>query len=566
MPKRLFFLLAAVLTLGAAPPPDPPDPFPGLVARSIGPATMGGRVTSVAVVEKSPRRSTSARPPAACGRPTDDGKTWACVFDGPAATRPSARSPSPRRTRPSSGSAPARPTPATACPGATASSSQPRRRQDLDPRRPRRDAPRRPDRRPSRATRTPPTSPRWATSGGRTPSAACSSPATAARRGGTALKLDADTGAVDLAIDPGDPQTLYAAAYAVRRDAFSGGNPVKQFGAGAGIYRSRDGGTSWQRLAKGLPKRPMGRIGLEVYRKDPRVVFAVDPDRPDRHRQGAGPAAPAGRAGRDGRRVRLARPGRHLAQAQRPVPPAVLLRPDPRRSDRRGARLGAGHPAVRLRRRRQDLPPLARAPASVHVDHHDLWIDPGRPAPPGPRHRRRAVLIAQPGPELDADHEPADQPVLRHRPRHEHAVPHLRRPPGQRQSWGGPSRTDSPLGILNSDWTQASSASTATTAASRPTTRTPSTPRGSTAGCYRYDRRTGNGRLDPARREPPRRAEGALQLEFADRAIAPRLEDDLLRRQLLFESNDRGQTWREISPDLTRRQAGRGVPRRWGTR
>src|SRR5579884_1240030 len=45
----------------------------------------------------------------------------------------------------------------------------------------------------------------------------------------TAIKqIDDDTGFIDLAMDPSDPQTLYAAAYRVRRDAFSGGNPAVQ--------------------------------------------------------------------------------------------------------------------------------------------------------------------------------------------------------------------------------------------------------------------------------------------------------------------------------------------------
>jgi len=84
------------------------------------------------------------------------------------------------------------------------------------------------------------------------------------------LKLDARTGACDLAMDPSDPQVLYAAMYARRRTpwSFTGG------GTTGGIFRTRDGGRSWTRLTQGLPART-GRIGLAVYRKDPRVVYAV---------------------------------------------------------------------------------------------------------------------------------------------------------------------------------------------------------------------------------------------------------------------------------------------------
>ncbi len=87
--------------------------------------------------------------------------------------------------------------------------------------------------------------------------------------------LDADTGFIDLVMDPADPETLYAAAYRVRRDAFSGGNPAEQFGPLAGLYKTGDGGKTWARLSEGLPARPIGRCGLAVSRKDPRVLYAV---------------------------------------------------------------------------------------------------------------------------------------------------------------------------------------------------------------------------------------------------------------------------------------------------
>src|SRR5262249_19974082 len=89
------------------------------------------------------------------------------------------------------------------------------------------------------------------------------------------LVLDEETGCIDLAMDPSDPDVLYAAAYRVRRDGYSGGNPEIMYGPKAGIYKTADGGKTWTRLTKGLPDRPYGRIGLNIYRKDPNVVFAV---------------------------------------------------------------------------------------------------------------------------------------------------------------------------------------------------------------------------------------------------------------------------------------------------
>ena len=85
------------------------------------------------------------------------------------------------------------------------------------------------------------------------------------------LYVDEHTGATDLAMDPQDPQTLYAAMYQRQRKAwgFNGGGP------GSGIFRSRDGGATWNRLSNGLPQGDQGRIGLDIFHADPRVIFAV---------------------------------------------------------------------------------------------------------------------------------------------------------------------------------------------------------------------------------------------------------------------------------------------------
>ena len=85
------------------------------------------------------------------------------------------------------------------------------------------------------------------------------------------LHLDDHTGAIDLAMDPSDPNTLFAAMYSRRRTAwgFNGGGP------GSGLYRTVDGGASWTRLEEGLPEGELGRIGLDIYRRDGDLVFAT---------------------------------------------------------------------------------------------------------------------------------------------------------------------------------------------------------------------------------------------------------------------------------------------------
>ena len=83
------------------------------------------------------------------------------------------------------------------------------------------------------------------------------------------LQIDEDTGVVDVAIDPSDANVMYAASYQRRRTAFGfhGGGP------GSALYKSTDGGTTWRKLTKGLPPGEYGRIGISIYRKDPRIVY-----------------------------------------------------------------------------------------------------------------------------------------------------------------------------------------------------------------------------------------------------------------------------------------------------
>jgi photosystem II stability/assembly factor-like uncharacterized protein len=77
------------------------------------------------------------------------------------------------------------------------------------------------------------------------------------------LYRDAETGAIDLARDPADPDVVYAALWQARRPPWSQYPPDE--GPGAGLYRSADGGKSWTEITgHGLPTGPLGRIGLAV--------------------------------------------------------------------------------------------------------------------------------------------------------------------------------------------------------------------------------------------------------------------------------------------------------------
>jgi photosystem II stability/assembly factor-like uncharacterized protein len=86
------------------------------------------------------------------------------------------------------------------------------------------------------------------------------------------LVIDQDTGVSDIAIDPQSPNILYAAAYQHRRTVFgyNGGGP------GSGLYRSTDSGAHWTKLTKGLPPAgDVGRCAIDIYRKNTNIVYAL---------------------------------------------------------------------------------------------------------------------------------------------------------------------------------------------------------------------------------------------------------------------------------------------------
>lgn len=83
------------------------------------------------------------------------------------------------------------------------------------------------------------------------------------------LNVDANTGVVDVAMDPSDPNIMYAASYQRRRTSFGfdGGGP------GSALWKSTDGGDTWRKLTQGLPAGDYGRIGIAIFRADPRIVY-----------------------------------------------------------------------------------------------------------------------------------------------------------------------------------------------------------------------------------------------------------------------------------------------------
>ncbi len=85
------------------------------------------------------------------------------------------------------------------------------------------------------------------------------------------LEISKDTGVTSAEFDPTNPDIIYAAVYQRRRSvaAFMAGGPE------SGIYKTEDAGKTWRKLAVGVPKGDQGKIGLAVSPIDPRVVYAT---------------------------------------------------------------------------------------------------------------------------------------------------------------------------------------------------------------------------------------------------------------------------------------------------
>ncbi len=93
---------------------------------------------------------------------------------------------------------------------------------------------------------------------------------------GAPAPYDNRIGCGEVALDPSDPNILYASLYARQRTAWSflSGTAITDGKGLGGIFKSTDGGETWKKLDKGLPGST-GRIGLSIFRKNPKIVYAV---------------------------------------------------------------------------------------------------------------------------------------------------------------------------------------------------------------------------------------------------------------------------------------------------
>lgn len=262
--------------------------------------------------------------------------------------------------------------------------------------------------------------------------------------------LDDNTGFVDVAIDPSDPETLYAAAYPVRRDGFSGGSPRSQWGPNGGLYRTGDGGKTWTKMGGGLPDRPCGRCGISIYRKDPRIVYAiVQTDKTENPNDNRGQAANSNDEDIEyGGVFRSEDKGRTWQKVNDLVPRPFYygqIRVDPN-DDKRVYVLG-----VQFFVSSDGGETFNAGRGGTHSDHHALWIDP---------RDSHHVILGNDGGLYESKDKTRSWEALRGMAIGQfYGVAVDMRTPyrvyGGLQdngSWGGPTATDRADGITMADW------------------------------------------------------------------------------------------------------------------
>lgn len=205
------------------------------------------------------------------------------------------------------------------------------------------------------------------------------------------LYVDEMTGAIDLVIHPEDPNTLFAATWQRRRakfndprnePAFTGSD---EYFTGSGIWKSTDGGSTWRQINEGLVEaRYRGRIGLDIARSNPDVVYAfldnyeIAREAPEgatdaygRPRGGVIRGATIFRSDDGGERWRRTSEHNSYMESLGGTYGWVFgqMRVDPNDEDKiyvMGVQLHVSEDAGRTFERI----------TGMHVDHHGLWIDP----------------------------------------------------------------------------------------------------------------------------------------------------------------------------------------------
>lgn len=356
------------------------------------------------------------------------------------------------------------------------------------------------------------------------------------------LTISENTGVSDVVFDPSNPDTLYAASYQRRRHVFT----LIDGGPESAIYKSNDAGATWTKLETGLPKENMGRIGLAVAKNDPHIVYATIES--TRKAGGFFRSKDAG--------ANWEKQAPYNAQGQ--YYGEIFV--DPNDDDR----IYSADVWVRVSDNGgKTWRKLGET--TKHPDNHAIWIDPSN---------SDHLLVGCDGGLYETFDRAAtwnfkpNLPITQfYRISADDALPFYSVYGGTQDNFsvGGPARTASANGITNADWyvTQGGDGFRSVPDPKNPNTIYAESQNG---GLVRFDKRTGEqldiqpqatGNMDP------------LRLNWDSPLIVSPHDSNRIyfAAQYLFRSDDRGNSWKAISPDLTRHLNRNTLPvmgRVWG--
>jgi photosystem II stability/assembly factor-like uncharacterized protein len=347
------------------------------------------------------------------------------------------------------------------------------------------------------------------------------------------LYVNDQAGAVDLAMDPTNPRILYATTWRVLRTPYS----LESGGEGSGLWKSTDGGDSWQSLSEneGMPEPPLGIAGITVSGSNPDNVYAVI-EAPEggvfRSRDG----------GKSWERVNQERKLRQRAWYY------SRIHADPVEED------VVYVLNVRFHKSRDGGKTFEEIP-TPHGDNHDLWIDPADPARMIQSNDGGANISYDGGANWSLQN---NQPTAQmYRVSTDNAFPY-RLLGGQQDNSAVRIRSRSAFGsaIGERDWEPTAGGESGHIVAHPDN---PDIVYGGSYGGYlvRRNHATGDRRIINVWPDNPM-GWGAAELKYRFNwnfplMFSPHDANTLYAAgNLLFKSTDEGQTWEAISPDLTR--------------
>jgi photosystem II stability/assembly factor-like uncharacterized protein len=342
------------------------------------------------------------------------------------------------------------------------------------------------------------------------------------------LKVDEWTGANEVHIDPHDPSVLYASTYQRHRKVWT----LIDGGPGSAIWKSTDGGETWTKLTKGLPSGDLGRIGLAVPATESNVIVATIEAGPDD--RGTYRSEDGGMKWEKLNGTVSSSPQYYQELFADPTVKGRLYQVDTflQTSDDGGRtwhRAGEKH---------------------KHVDNHVVWMDPDD---------SRHLLVGCDGGLYESFDRCAtwnffgNLPITQfYKVDVDNDTPFYNVYGGTQDnsSWGGPSRTTNVNGIRNSDWWFVVGGD-GFQARVDPTDPNVAYGESQHGELSRFDRKSGE-RVD-IQPQPEPGEPGSHWNWDTPLIVSPHSHTRLyFASQRLYRTDDRGDTWKPVSPDLTR--------------